>query len=92
MTFRLWLKLHTDLHATQRGAAYILQRDVAPAMVRMSRRGIALGQVAHKAQEWQAVMATARHAFIAGARQPPPATPNEARAFATTFQNPRRTT
>jgi DNA polymerase-1 len=54
VTFRLWLKLRTDLRAKQRGAAYVLQRDVTPAVVRMSRRGITLDQAAHQAQmaEW----------------------------------------
>jgi DNA polymerase I-like protein with 3'-5' exonuclease and polymerase domains/DNA modification methylase len=85
VAFRLWLKLRLDLYAKDRSRAYLLQRDVTPAVVRMTRRGITLDRAAHQAQvaDWRAVMATARDVFMTGAGYPPPATPNETRAFLT---------
>jgi DNA polymerase-1 len=86
VAFRLWLKLRLDLQARERGRAYILQRDVTPAAVRMSLRGVTLSRTPHQAQvaDWRFTMATARAAFTTGAGQPPPATPNETRTFLTT--------
>ncbi len=85
VTFRLWLKLRLDLHARERGPAYVLQRNVVPAVVRMNRRGITLDRTAHQAEvaEWNIALTTARRAFTAATGQPVPAKPNETRAFLT---------
>jgi DNA polymerase I len=83
VTFRLWLRLRAELHEKRRGAAYVLQRDVTPATVRMTRRGITLDLAAHRRQiaEWQDQLGEARQAFIAETGQAPPITPNDTRAF-----------
>jgi DNA polymerase I-like protein with 3'-5' exonuclease and polymerase domains/DNA modification methylase len=85
VTFRLWLKLRLDLYAKERSRAYILQRDVTPAVVHMTRRGITLDHRALQAQmaEWNTTIATARRVFTTDAGQPPPVTPNETRDFLT---------
>jgi DNA polymerase I-like protein with 3'-5' exonuclease and polymerase domains len=83
VVFRLWPKLRTELRAKQRGAAYVLQRDVTPATVRMTRRGITLDRTVHRQQisEWQTALVDAKRAFTKEAGQDPPETPNETRAF-----------
>jgi DNA polymerase-1 len=83
VTFRLWLRLRVELYEKRRGAAYVLQRDVTPATVRMTRRGITLDLTAHRRQmtEWQDQLEEARQAFVAETGQAPPITPNDIRAF-----------
>lgn len=83
LAFQLWRKMRLELHAKGRGAAYVLQRDVTTATVRMIQRGITLDQKAHQRQvaEWEAEAAAARQAFIAETGEAPPITPAETRAF-----------
>ena len=83
LAFQLWRKLWVELHAKGRCAAYALQRDVTPATVGMIRRGITLDLDAHQRQvaKWEAEAAAARQAFITEAREAPPVTPMETRAF-----------
>jgi DNA polymerase-1 len=83
VAFQLWLRLRLELHQKQRAPAYVLQRDVTPATVRMTARGITLDLAAHRRQmaDWQAALEAARAAFTADTGRNPPATPNEVRAF-----------
>jgi DNA polymerase-1 len=83
LAFQLWRKMRLELHAKGRGAAYVLQRDVTPATVRMIQKGITLDLEAHQRQvaKWEAEAATARQAFIAETCEAPPITPAETRAF-----------
>ncbi len=83
LAFQLWRKMRLELHAKGRGAAYVLQRDVTPATVRMIQRGITLDLEAHQRQvaKWEAEAAAARQAFIAETGEAPPITPAETRVF-----------
>jgi DNA polymerase I-like protein with 3'-5' exonuclease and polymerase domains len=83
LAFRLWRQMRVELHAKGRGAAYVLQRDVTSATVRMIQRGISLDVEAHQRQlaKWEAEAAAARQAFIAETSEAPPVTPAETRAF-----------
>jgi ribonuclease D len=83
LAFQLWRKMRLELHAKGRGDAYVLQRDVTPATVRMIQRGITLDLEAHQRQvaKWEAEAAAARQAFVAETRETPPSTPAETRAF-----------
>jgi DNA polymerase I-like protein with 3'-5' exonuclease and polymerase domains len=83
LAFQLWRKMRLELHAKGRGAAYVLQRDVTPATVRMIQRGVTLDLEAHQRQiaKWEAEAAAARQAFIAETGEAPPLTPAEIRAF-----------
>jgi hypothetical protein len=85
IVFRLWLKLRIALQEKQRGPAYILQRDVTPATVRMTQRGITLDRTAHRHQvaEWKAGLETAQRDFITDTGQQPPTKPAEEREFLT---------
>ena len=67
VAFRLWLKLRAELINKGRGEAYLLQRDVTPAVTRMMARGILLDRTAHAAcmVRWSAQLADARAAFLA---------------------------
>ena len=49
IAFRLWLRLRAELVSKERGGAYLLQRDVTPAVTRMTSRGILLDRAAHHA-------------------------------------------
>jgi DNA polymerase I-like protein with 3'-5' exonuclease and polymerase domains len=82
VVWKLWPRLRIELQQKQRGRAYVLQRDVTPASVRMTRRGILLDPVAHRQQihDWQAELATAQTAFTEATRKPPPTKPDEVRA------------
>jgi DNA polymerase I len=83
ITFRLWLKLRAELIGKERGGAYLLQRDVTPAVARMTSRGILLDRAAHAAcmVRWSMQLADARQAFIAATKQPLPGTPAATRAY-----------
>jgi DNA polymerase-1 len=83
VTFRLWLKLRAELLDKQRGPAYLLQRDVTPAVVHMTSRGMLVDRTMHDEQvrAWSAALAQAREAFVADSGRPPPATPNMVRAY-----------
>jgi DNA polymerase I-like protein with 3'-5' exonuclease and polymerase domains len=90
VAFQLWLRLRLELHQKQRAPAYLLQRDVTPATLRMTARGITLDRVAHRRQmaDWQTALEAARDAFTADTGRSPPATPNEVRAFLGTILPP----
>jgi DNA polymerase I-like protein with 3'-5' exonuclease and polymerase domains len=83
VAFRLWLKMRIELQEKQRGKAYIIQRDVTPATVRMSRRGIGIDLAAHQRvwAEWQADQDAAVLAFVTEMQEKPPSTPAEIRSF-----------
>jgi DNA polymerase I-like protein with 3'-5' exonuclease and polymerase domains len=83
VAFRLWLKLRQELLAKDRGGAYLLQRDVTPAVVRMITRGILIDRQRHSEQvaEWSAALAKARREFSDAAQRKSPDTPNEVRAY-----------
>jgi DNA polymerase I-like protein with 3'-5' exonuclease and polymerase domains len=83
IAFLLWLKLRVELLSKGRGAAYILQRNVTPSVVRMTARGVLLDRVTHAAQieVWSAALADARRTFVEEAKQQPPENPNEVRAY-----------
>jgi hypothetical protein len=83
LAFQLWCKMCLELHAKGLGAAYVLQRDVTPVTLRMIQRGITLDLEAHQRQvaKWEAEAKAARQAFIVEAREAPPSTPAETRAF-----------
>ena len=85
VAFRLWLRLRVELREKQRGPAYVLQRDVTPATVRMTQRGITFNRAAHRQQlaEWQGQLVATQKAFIADTGETPPTKPNEVRAFLT---------
>jgi DNA polymerase I-like protein with 3'-5' exonuclease and polymerase domains len=85
LAFQLWRKMRLELHAKGRGAAYVLQRDVTPATVRMIQRGITFDLEAHQRQvtKWQAEATTAEQAFITETGESPPTTPAETRSFLT---------
>jgi DNA polymerase I-like protein with 3'-5' exonuclease and polymerase domains len=83
IAYRLWLKLRLELLQKDRGGAYVLQRDVTPAVARMIARGILIDRQKHGGQvaAWSLALAEARAAFVDEANRQPPATPNEVRAY-----------
>jgi DNA polymerase-1 len=83
VAYRLWLKLRLELLQKDRGGAYVLQRDVTPAVARMITRGILIDRQKHGDQvaAWSTALAEARAAFVDAANRQPPATPNEVRAY-----------
>jgi DNA polymerase I-like protein with 3'-5' exonuclease and polymerase domains len=85
VAFRLWPKLRTELREKQRGEAYVMQRDVTPATVRMMARGVLLDRAPHRREVtgWRSALEAARKLFTEGSGQPPPDTPNQVRAFLT---------
>jgi DNA polymerase I-like protein with 3'-5' exonuclease and polymerase domains len=83
VTLRVWLLLRLELIEKNRGAAYLLHRDVTPAVTRMVERGVLIDQPAHAEQvkSWKATHAEATAEFIATTQQQPPEKPNEVRAY-----------
>ena len=83
VALRLWLRLRAELVSKERGGAYLLQRDVTPAVTRMVSRGILLDRAAHQALlvQWSSQLADAREAFLAATGQPVPGTPDAIRAY-----------
>jgi DNA polymerase I-like protein with 3'-5' exonuclease and polymerase domains len=83
VTFRLWLKLRLDLIGKNRGGAYLLQRDVTPAVARMTARGVLVDRQKHAEQvaAWSATYAEATQEFVDATGKQPPSTPNEVRAY-----------
>jgi DNA polymerase-1 len=83
VALRLWLKLRAELLLKNRGGAYLLQRDVTPAVVRMTARGIQLDREKHNelVARWSTMLAEARTAFTATTGQAAPDTPNKVRAY-----------
>jgi DNA polymerase-1 len=81
--FRVWLKLRLDLHAKGRGGAYLLQRDVTPAVVRMTERGVHLDLTTHTAMiaRWSGMLAEARAEFVQTTGKPPPEKPGQVREY-----------
>jgi DNA polymerase I-like protein with 3'-5' exonuclease and polymerase domains len=83
VAFRLWLKLRVELLNKNRGGAYLLQRDVTPAVARMTARGILLDRSIHAdlVTQWSDMLAKTREAFVRMTGQQPPDTPNQVRAY-----------
>jgi DNA polymerase-1 len=84
VTWQLWLKLRLDLVAKGRGDAYVLQRNVIPAVVRMIDRGVLIDRAVHAQQTatWSETHTKATEAFLTDSgRERPPNTPNEVRAY-----------
>ena len=79
VALRVWRQLRLELHAKGRGEAYLLQRDVIPAVVRMQAQGMALDRAAHRA--WMDARSIALHAartaLEAATGMPPPAKPRQ---------------
>jgi DNA polymerase-1 len=63
---RLWLKERAELLAKGRGGAYLLQRDVLPAVVRLTARGVLLDDDVHTQQNdtWKTERAAAIARFL----------------------------
>jgi DNA polymerase I-like protein with 3'-5' exonuclease and polymerase domains len=81
--YKVWPVLRQRLLATGRGQAYVLQRDVTRAVVRMVERGITLDTVAHTAltEDWARQHAGAIRAFEQSTLQAVPNTAAEIRAY-----------
>jgi DNA polymerase I-like protein with 3'-5' exonuclease and polymerase domains len=85
VALRVWVKLRVELLSKNRGGAYLLQRDVTPAVARMTARGTRLDRAAHDGliAGWSADLSAAREIFTATTGRPLPATATEVRAYLT---------
>jgi DNA polymerase-1 len=83
VTFQVWLKLRVELHAKGRGWAYLLQRDVTPAVARLMARGVQLDLAVHSAMiaRWSVMLADARTDFVAATGEAPPDQPAQVRNY-----------
>ena len=72
----LWRRLQSELHAKERWAAYVLQRNAIPGAVEMEWRGMGLDQSAlrNEIDNWSAELSDARRAWFNETGQAPPST------------------
>jgi DNA polymerase I-like protein with 3'-5' exonuclease and polymerase domains len=90
VTYKAWPLLRHRLIATNRGPAYLLQRDLTRPVVRMIERGITLDRAAHTllVEDWDRQHAAAIVAFEQSASQAVPATPDAVRDYLKTVLPP----
>jgi DNA polymerase I-like protein with 3'-5' exonuclease and polymerase domains len=83
IAFGVWLKLRLELIEKHRGGAYLLQRDVARPVARMTARGILIDRAAHapRVESWKAAHQEAETAFITKTGEAPPTTPRLTRTY-----------
>jgi DNA polymerase-1 len=83
VTLQAWVKLRVELLSKNRGGAYLLQRDVTPAVVRMTARGILLDTAAHNGliAGWSDDLNKARASFAQETGRPLPETDTAVRAY-----------
>jgi DNA polymerase I-like protein with 3'-5' exonuclease and polymerase domains len=81
--YKTWPILRQRLITADRGAAYVLQRDLTRSAVRMVERGVRLDTVAHAAlvTDWERQHGEAIDAFTLSAGERVPETPDEIRDY-----------